>query len=172
MTLDRPDADLTLDDVTQEIERTLVEQGLYVKEAQAMIETWRDSWFEDGTRLFYIVPPSTVDAVLPLAITPMPKSTVRVFVGRAELIGASDIAIVAKALKTRDRDVLARYGRLLGPIADRVIAKTSSPAARADMATQLDEMLKAHAGRLAACGASPTTTNNWTPLLPSLAALR
>ncbi len=34
----------------------LIAQGLYQDEAQAMLETWRDSWFEEGSRLLYIVP--------------------------------------------------------------------------------------------------------------------
>lgn len=172
VTLARPGAERALDDVTGELEQTLVGQGLYVREAKAMIETWRDSWFEDGTRLFYIVPTATVDAVLPLAVTPAPKSVVRVFVGRAELIDAADVSIVARALTSRDHAVLDRYGRLLGPIADRVIAKTSSPAARADMAMQLTERLRSHATSLAACASPPPTTRNWTWLPPTLAAFR
>jgi hypothetical protein len=169
VTLDRPAADRSLHAVTQELERTLVAQGLYVKEAKAMIATWRDSWFEDGTRLFYIVPPSTVDAVLPLAVTPKPTSVVRVFVGRAELIDSADIAIVATALTKHDHGVLERYGRLLAPIADRVLAKTSSPAARAEMSAQLDAMLKAHAARLGACGAQPAAPTETAALLQALA---
>ena len=50
--------------------RMLVANGLYEKEAAAMVETWRDSWFEEGTRLFYIVPQASIDAILPLDITP------------------------------------------------------------------------------------------------------
>lgn len=176
VSLERPRTNRALDDVTRELEQTLVGQGLYVREARAMIETWRDSWFEDGTRVFYIVPPATVDAVLPLAVTPAPSSVVRVFVGRAELIDPIDIAIVAKALTTRDHPVLDRYGRLLGPIADRAIAKTASPAARADMTTQLNERLKSYAARIATCvaplSATPTTTRDITSALPTLAALR
>jgi hypothetical protein len=34
----------------------LVSQGLYRREADAMIETWRDSWFEEGMRVFYLAP--------------------------------------------------------------------------------------------------------------------
>jgi hypothetical protein len=167
VTLDRPGADRPLHAVTQELEQTLVAQGLYVKEAKAMIETWRDSWFEDGTRLFYIVPPSIVDDVLPLAVMPAPKSVVRVFVGRAELIDAADMDIVQLALTKRDRSVLERYGRLLGPIADRVLAKTGSPAARAEMSAQLDAMLKTYATRLGACGAPtpPALTDTTAALL-------
>ncbi len=37
-----------------ELEAILVAGGLYPKEASAMVETWRDSWFEEGTRLFYV----------------------------------------------------------------------------------------------------------------------
>ena len=35
-----------------------------------MIETWRDSWFEEGLRVFYIVPRARVDFDLPLSISP------------------------------------------------------------------------------------------------------
>ena len=55
-TLDRP----ALDDATgtppRELVRILVANGLYEKEAQAMVDTWSDSWFEEGARLLYIVP--------------------------------------------------------------------------------------------------------------------
>lgn len=68
------------------LERTLVGQGLYEKEALAMVKTWRDSWFEEGLRVFYIVPRPAVDAILPLKMDPKPWDIVRVFVGRAELL--------------------------------------------------------------------------------------
>ena len=51
-----------------------------------MVETWRDSWFEEGTRLIYIVPSRAVDAFLPLHVDPAPSQLARVFVGRIELI--------------------------------------------------------------------------------------
>ena len=51
-----------------------------------MIKTWRDSWFEEGTRVFYILPRQTTDAVLPITIAPRPAEMVRVLVGRAEVI--------------------------------------------------------------------------------------
>ena len=43
-----------------------------------MIETWRDSWFEHGSRLIYIYPESEIDSILPLDIKPAPVRTVRV----------------------------------------------------------------------------------------------
>jgi hypothetical protein len=28
------------------------------------VDTWKDSWFEQGTRVFYIVPSRTIDSIL------------------------------------------------------------------------------------------------------------
>jgi len=105
----------------------LVAQGLYQDEAQAMFETWRDSWFEEGSRLLYIVPRSFVDSILPLTIHPAPSQTVRVFVGRLELITPATKAAVEQALETRDAQTLARYGRFLEPIAEAVIETSENP---------------------------------------------
>jgi len=68
-----------------ELERILVAHGLYAREAKAMVDTWRDTWFGEGTRIFYVAPRKTVDAILPLTIAPAPSELVRVFVGRIEL---------------------------------------------------------------------------------------
>ena len=54
-----------------------------------MVETWRDSWFEEGTRPIYIMPPHSVDAILPLQVEPAPLRTARVFVGRIELLSSN-----------------------------------------------------------------------------------
>ncbi|HEX5215648.1 MAG TPA: hypothetical protein VFV98_09310, partial [Vicinamibacterales bacterium] len=85
-TLAAPTLDGTFDGLRRELEKTLTARGLFAKEAAAMVETWRDSWFEEGTRVFYILPVPAVDAILPLAINPAPKTVARVFVGRSELI--------------------------------------------------------------------------------------
>ena len=69
----------------RDLKALLVEQGLYQREAHAMVETWRDAWFEQGTRLFYLASRAMVDAVLPLEIEPHPLDVTRVFVGRLEL---------------------------------------------------------------------------------------
>ncbi len=91
----------------------LVEAGLYEKEAQAMLETWRDSWFEEGTRVFYILPRAAVDEVLPLRVTPAPKSTARVFVGRVEVLAPSAERTLRTALVAGDVATLRKYGRFL-----------------------------------------------------------
>ena len=105
-----------------DLERMLVEAGLYPKEAAAMVESWRDSWFEEGTRVFYIVPPKAVDAILPLTVEPVPARVVRVFVGRMELITPDIERTVETAVIANDATVLERYGRFLSPITDRILA--------------------------------------------------
>jgi hypothetical protein len=63
----------------------LVGEGLFEREAQAMIDTWRTTWSQAGVRVLYVVPRALTDAVLPLAIAPKPAALVRVLIGRAEM---------------------------------------------------------------------------------------
>ena len=122
ITLDRPALDDEATAPKRELVALLMSNGLYRKEAEAMVATWSDSWFEEGTRLFYIVPRAAVDAILPLTITPAPTEVARVFVGRMELVTPAALAEVGRALETDDRTTLAKYGRFLYPIAARAIA--------------------------------------------------
>jgi len=85
VTVERPALTDTVESLRADLQTLLVEQGLYPREARAMVETWRDTWFAPGTRLFYLVPRPLVDAVLPLEIKPPPQEATRVFVGRMEL---------------------------------------------------------------------------------------
>jgi len=106
---------------TAELEETLVADGLYPREARAMVNTWRDSWFEEGTRLLYLAPRAFVDARLPLSITPAPAAIVRTFVGRIELFTARTERAVSVAIERNDTAMLSRFGRFAGPIAERVL---------------------------------------------------
>ena len=120
-TLDRPSVDDDVTGLQRELVRILIANGLYPKEADAMVATWTDSWFEEGTRLLYIVPRSQVDDILPLSISPAPAKTERVFVGRIELMSAASRDAVSRALVADDRATLEKYGRFLGPIGDEVL---------------------------------------------------
>ena len=125
VTLDRPALDDTTPTPQRDLVRILVANGLYPKEAEAMVATWSDSWFEEGARLLYIVPRPAVDTIVPLAITPAPVDVARVFVGRMELVTPVTVRDVRLALAANDRKTLEKYGRFLEPIGSRVLAELS-----------------------------------------------
>lgn len=81
-----PLGDLT-GQISRQMQKVLVSEGLYEREARAMVNTWRDSWFEEqGLRVLYILPRRWTDRILPISVEPKPNELVRVMVGRAELI--------------------------------------------------------------------------------------
>jgi hypothetical protein len=114
--LDPPVLTGSVDSLCGNLEGILVDQGLYPDEAHAMVETWRDSWFEEGSRLIYIVPRRFIDKVLPLAINPAPEQIVRVFVGRLEIVTPATAGAVETALASGDEVTLKKYDRFLEPI--------------------------------------------------------
>jgi hypothetical protein len=114
--LEPPELTATVESLSRDLEDILVARGLYRDEAYAMIQTWRNHWFEEGSRLFYIVPPRFVDTVLPLTVTPAPAQTVRVFVGRLELISPATQKTVAAAMLSNDTAALEKYRRFMEPI--------------------------------------------------------
>lgn len=136
-TLEPPELNANMDSLKQTVVDMLVAQGLYLDEAQAMFETWQDSWFEEGSRLLYIVPRLFVDDILPLSIQPTPAQTVRVFVGCLELVTPATKSAVEQALVTHDRVTLARYGRFLAPIVDILIANEKNPARKEQLQNSL-----------------------------------
>jgi hypothetical protein len=114
--LDPPALTGSTDALCSDLEGILVNQGLYPDEAHAMIETWRDSWFEEGSRLIYIVPREFPDNVLPLTISPAPGQVVRVFVGRLEIVTPATARAVQTAFASNDEVTLDKYRRFLEPI--------------------------------------------------------
>lgn len=124
--LDSPSLDSSLLQLQHDLETALVAQGLFPKEAHAMLDTWRDSWFEEGSRLIYIVPSPIVDAILPLQIEPAPSATVRVFVGRIELVTPETERSVESAFAKSDWSALGRYSRFMDPILKRIYPGNSS----------------------------------------------
>jgi hypothetical protein len=125
--LDAPELTATIDDLGRDLEGILIAQGLYHDEAHAMVETWKYSWFEEGSRLLYIVPPAFVNDVLPLSIKPVPARIVRVFVGRLEIITPATERGVETALAVQDTATLKTYGRFLEPILATMVKKETNP---------------------------------------------
>lgn len=94
----------TAEKLGEAVAKLLIEQGLYDKEAHAMVKTWSSDWFgQDGTRLIYIVPESLTADFLPLRIDPKPEKVLRVLVGRHDLLTPE-----------REREVEALVRRLNG----------------------------------------------------------
>ena len=68
-TIPRPASHLSPRDLTakicDELSQALVKEGLYPREATAMVDTWKSSWFaEDGTRVLYVLPRAWTDRTL------------------------------------------------------------------------------------------------------------
>jgi hypothetical protein len=124
VTFDPPSLDGSLPALRYDLEAALVAQGLFPKEAQAMVETWRDSWFEEGSRLIYIVPSRMIDATLPLQVEPAPSAAARVFVGRIELVTPETERTVEEAIAKSDWPTIDRYGRFLDPILRRISSES------------------------------------------------
>jgi hypothetical protein len=73
--------------VYREMVAGLTATGLLQSEARAMVETWWSSYFaQDGLRVFWVVPTAKTEAILPLEVSPKPEKSVRVIVGRSEVI--------------------------------------------------------------------------------------
>ena len=136
MSLEPPELTGTLESMSRDLEDILTSQGLYPDEAHAMLETWRQSWFEEGSRLFYIVPSRFPNTILPLTIHPAPSQTVRVFVGRLELITPATTQALEKILASRDLTGLQKYDRFLEPILKEM--EEANPAAAAQIERDLD----------------------------------
>lgn len=134
--VDRRLPDCSLEALKRDLEVLLVNHGLYKKEAEAMVKTWEDSWFEEGFRAFYVLPRHRTDAILPLEITPKPNKLVRVLVGRMEIMTLEDTKQMSELLtrlksvpRTQDAEVpiaRKRYGRFLAPMIRSVLEKQPS----------------------------------------------
>lgn len=134
--------------VRRELKSLLTAHGLYEREAEAMLDTWRDSWFEEGLRVFYVLPRQSVDTILPITIDPRPAELARVLVGRAELITPEMERDVAEHLAKLDdpsegaraaaRREIDKYGRFANTILGQVARHTT------------DELTRSRAQRLSA----------------------
>lgn len=140
MTHERPSLDKKMDALLEDLKQILVASGLYEKEALAMIKTWRSSWFEEGMRVFYILPRQTTDQILPVTIDPRPAELVRVLVGRAEVITPEmERSVEQQISRLRDSspevrelaiEEIRKYGRFSEPILKRILETESDGAVR------------------------------------------
>lgn len=116
MDLAMPQLDGDVARLRTEMEELLVKEGLFAKEAHAMVETWKDSWFQDGSRIFYLVPQAFTNEALPINVSPAPAELRRVFVGRIELMTKWANEAVRTAVKQDDATEFAKWSRFLDPL--------------------------------------------------------
>jgi hypothetical protein len=149
VTLNRPQLRGNLQELRSELKAMLVSDGLYEKEAEAMLDTWRNSWFEEGLRAFYIMPRKTTDTILPIDIDPQPATLVRVLVGRTELVTPEMENNVIAQLKTLNGssanvretalNEINRYGRFAESILTQILSHTGDPKIKMEVERLLKE---------------------------------
>jgi hypothetical protein len=94
----------TEDKLADEMAKMLIGQGLYEKEARAMVKTWQKDWFGTvGTRVLYLVARPVTDEFLPIQVDPKPDRLVRVLVGRHDVLTPE-----------KEREIDAQVKRLTG----------------------------------------------------------
>jgi hypothetical protein len=124
------------DRIAVDVERRLVESGLYEKEARAMVNTWRSSYFKtDGIRMLFLLPQSWTDRYIPMRIDPAPSELVRVMVGRLELLtvererraehAVRDLASPDSVVRENAFIALRGEGRYVEPIIRRTIREST-----------------------------------------------
>jgi hypothetical protein len=122
--------------ISEELEECLVVEGLYRKEAKAMIRTWTDSYFEqEGTRVLYLLPQETTDELLPLSVSPKPVETRRVIVARVEVLTPEQIGAFVAELSD---ETVAKHGRFAEPM----LKEAARTAKRAEIRERAEAMLK------------------------------
>jgi hypothetical protein len=101
------------------LRNALIDDGLFVDEADALINTWKAAYFESpGLRLFYILPREWTDHVLPMNIS-IDAELVRTMVGRIELV------------TPKQRELLKRIAA--GPASDARWIRVNLQAANAEL---------------------------------------
>jgi hypothetical protein len=98
------DYDRTAAPLKRSLHEALVKQGLFPDEADALLNTWEQSYFKNpGERVFFMVPQKWTDNMLPLNLS-VPAEVTRVMVGRVELVTPAERAVVEKLMKVPEAD--------------------------------------------------------------------
>jgi hypothetical protein len=146
-----PEYASSIDRLVEATIRELIAAGLYEKEAVAMVNTWRTSWFgENGTRLMYLVPGKLTDELLPLKVDPTPEEMLRVLVGRLETLTPEDSQRLVQEIAGNASEeqpsgeavkaALAPLGRFAEPAIQFVLGQTSDTTIRSRLVAILADI--------------------------------
>jgi hypothetical protein len=128
--------------IADDLAARLAETGLFDKEARAMVNTWKSSYFgSDGIRALFVLPQAWTDRFIPMTIRPQPASLVRTMVGRLEVLSpererkaeAAVRDLASADTKTRGQAFafLREQGRYVEPIVRRVMRTSADPDVKA-----------------------------------------
>jgi hypothetical protein len=134
--------DRLADELANALAERLEESGLYTKEARAMVNTWKTSYFQsDGVRALVVMPQEWTDEFIPITVNPKPRELVRVMVGRIELLTPQREQTAEAAIQclgapdTGKREWAFNYlrdqGRYVEPIIRRILHTTRDESVRA-----------------------------------------
>jgi hypothetical protein len=127
--------------IADDLAARLTESGLYAKEARAMVNTWKTSYFQnDGIRVLFVLPQSWTESFIPMRLVPKPRELVRVMVGRLELLSAErerraedSVRDLASSDPSRRQEAFAflrEQGRYVEPIVRRLATTTQDQGVR------------------------------------------
>ncbi|HEV8604736.1 MAG TPA: hypothetical protein VGQ99_05190, partial [Tepidisphaeraceae bacterium] len=137
-----PQEEMRIEELADQVAAAIVGEGMYEKEARAMVNTWRSSWFgEEGTRLLYLLPGTLTDKMIPLKVTPAADQVVRVMVGRLEVLtpqvekSVENLLIQLASPMPKERDDamagIIKFGRFAEPALQRVAKISDDPEVKA-----------------------------------------
>jgi hypothetical protein len=102
-----------LEKLKSSLKASLMAEGLFDDEAQALLNTWEVSYFKSaGLRVFFMVPREWTDYYLPLQIS-LPADITRVMVGRIELVTPEQRNILKYLENFSAQETRQDQGRLL-----------------------------------------------------------
>jgi len=134
------------------LEESLVAEGLYRKEAKAMVKTWTDSYFQtEGTRLLYVLPEPLTNELLPITIQPAPKQIKRVLVARVDVMTPEQTRSLHELIRELGDETfdareaaskrIASYGRFAQPALTEAIRTADDPEIRSRAKDLLDRLV-------------------------------
>ena len=125
----------------------LVVAGLYPDEAQALLNTWEESYFKStGLRVFFLVPRAWTDFYLPLDVS-VPANLNRVMVGRIELVTPAQRDGLQEIARTSTNDIAQAAGRLAANFYGRLFSAITNQSNGAQMQRFNVEMALVNAGQ-------------------------
>lgn len=126
----------------------LVSAGLYRKEAEGLLGIWKTEFFRvDGARVLAVLPPETVEGLLPMKISPAPKELKRILVAQIECLTPArrkEIRGWIEQLGSPELEVRTEaWERLreLGPLADGEVRKALEGTDDAEIRARLKSLL-------------------------------